>query len=175
MARWLRECFSWQFQDVLFHKGAPFWHACLNVCVCAHVCLENLFIFLCVNACISYGIDVCTWVILKANALFFSAFTLNKVCWKEDQCSVHYVISLDHTEPVLTLKPPKNLTCQPRKRDKEDTESITTPISRLMFHIQTVITLLICSLHTDIISILDSKLSLCCELWWIIAILMVLS
>lgn len=37
------ECFSWQFQDVLFHKGATFWHACLNVCV--HVCREILFIF----------------------------------------------------------------------------------------------------------------------------------
>ena len=73
---------------------------------------------------------VCTWVIFKVYALYsFSAFTINKVCWKEDRCSAHYVISLDHTGPVLTLRPPKNLTCQPRKRDKEDTESITTPIS----------------------------------------------
>lgn len=38
------------------------------------------------------------------------------------------MISLDHTELVLTLKPPKNLTCPPRKRDK-DTESSTTQIS----------------------------------------------
>lgn len=129
MARWLRECFSWQFQDVLFHKGAPFWHVCLKVCV--HVCLEILFILLRVSACITCLIHVCTWVIFDVYALFCfpSASTINKVCWKEDRCSVHYVISLDHTSPVLTLRPPKNLTCQPRKRDKEDTESITTPIS----------------------------------------------
>lgn len=79
MARWLTECFSWQFQDVLFHKGAPFWHACLNVCV--HVCLEILFIFRCVSACISCLIDVTvTWVILKCVCTFPSAFNINKVC-----------------------------------------------------------------------------------------------
>lgn len=129
MARWLRECFSWQFQDVLFHKGAPFWHARLNVCV--YVCLEILFILLCVSACISCLIDVCDLGYFKGVYAVFSSicFTINKVCWKEDWCSVHYVISLDHTGLVLTLRPPKNLTCQPRKRDKEDTESITTPIS----------------------------------------------
>lgn len=51
MARWLKECFSWQFQDVLFHKGDPFWLDYLSVRV--HACLEILLMFLCVNACIS--------------------------------------------------------------------------------------------------------------------------
>lgn len=30
---------------------------------------------------------------------------------------------------AFTFRPPKNLTCQPRNWDCEDTESITTPIS----------------------------------------------
>lgn len=39
-------CFPWQFQNVLFHKGAPFF--LVSVCVCT---------FLCVNVCVMVGVD----------------------------------------------------------------------------------------------------------------------
>lgn len=30
-------CFPWQFQNVLFHKGAPFFGVCVCVCLCFYV------------------------------------------------------------------------------------------------------------------------------------------
>lgn len=97
-------------------------------CECVRACVSKKSFYISMCKCLYF---LSSRVILNVYALFFffSAFTINKVGQKEDWRSVHYVISLDHTGPVLTHRPPKNLACQLRKRDKEETESITTLIS----------------------------------------------
>lgn len=120
------ECFSWPFQDVLFHKGAPLWHACLNACV--HVRLENsIYISLCKclyflsDRCLYLGYFRCVW-----SFFFQSPFYLNKMFFKKkDLCCVHYVICLEFTVD--------HHFCEEwgggGGRGSEDTKSITTPIS----------------------------------------------
>lgn len=61
---------------------------------------------------------------------FFSpALTINKVCWKEHGCSVLYGMSLDHSGAGVDPQASEESHMSAEARDKEDTESITTPIS----------------------------------------------
>lgn len=120
MAHWLGEYFSWQFRDVLFNKGAPFLHAC--VCVCVRVCLD--FCYKCLP-----------WLLRYVCSGFSCAFTINKVDWEVDWCSVYlwYVlITLDRCWP-------SDLQRISHVSQERWSRRIPSQLQfhRLMFHIQT--------------------------------------